>query len=191
MSTRVPHKSNDSGLGLIELIVVIVIVGIIFSAIGTILANSWLAQQSVVTVTEATNRGQVIGSSIERAARNAVDARVTNDADVAVATGTSGTVLWVRTSLPGSLRCQGFRISGEQLQIASSNTALAASSGWSKWKPQVTFEGTGNPFTVDMSDKATYTFSIRTDGAPVDFDGTVAIRSDPLSAADKGTNPCW
>ncbi|MDR7113310.1 type II secretory pathway pseudopilin PulG [Microbacterium trichothecenolyticum] len=191
MSARTQPKSDDSGLGLVELIVVVVVVGIIFAAIGTILTNSWVAQKSVLTVTEATNRGQVVGSALERAARNAVDARVTNDSDVALAAGTGGTVLWVRTSLGGDMRCQGFRISGGELRLAMSNTMLPASAGWARWEPSVTLAATGSPFTVDMGDKATYKFSIDTDASPVDFDGTIAIRSDPLTAADKGTNPCW
>ncbi len=67
-------------------------------AIATIFVNSWRTQEQVTSVTQATNRGQVVGSTIERAMRNALYFDVTE----------SGTVLRVRTSLDGEPEVSGF-----------------------------------------------------------------------------------
>ena len=185
-------RRDESGLGLIELIVAIVVSGIVLAVVATILVNSWSAQEKVLSVTRATNSGQVIGAAIERAVRNSVDLRITDAADNPVATGGSGSVLWVRTSLGGAQRCQGFRLIEGAVQIGRSDTSkLLASKEWPEWSPSVKVGDPTTSFTLTLSKELTYAFSMSTDAAAVDFGGSIAIRSDPLGAADKGVDACW
>lgn len=178
---------DDEGLGLIELIVAVVVSGIVIIAMGMIFINSWRAQEQVVSTTEATNRGQVVSSMIERAMRNALYSEVRQGGAVASA----GDALYVRTSLAGSLRCQAFQLTegvspdfGSVL-LATSNGALPAPS---PWKTGIARQGTTAYFQQAAAGTVTYTFQIETDASPVSFTGDIA----PRSADDgKGKDGCW
>ncbi len=192
MNEHNQRRSDETGLGLIELIVAIVVSGIVLIVIGTMLANSWSAQQKVLGVTAATNRGQVVSSAIERAVRNSLDMRITDAADTPLAAGGNGAVLWVRTSLGGDERCQGFRFVDGGVQAAATSAAkLPASISWSKWSPPFTTTASSAPFSLIASRELKYAFKVETGVAPVDFAGTIAVRSDPLSTTEKGINACW
>ena len=73
------------------MIVALLVSTVVLIAVATILVNSWLTQQDVTSTTEATNRGQLIGQSIERAMRNAVAFDISPD----------GRMLRVHTTLGG------------------------------------------------------------------------------------------
>jgi type II secretory pathway pseudopilin PulG len=170
---------NEAGLSLIELIVAIVVTTIILAGIATILANSWMTQQKVVTVSEATNRGQLVGSAIERAMRNALYFEVSE----------GGTVLQVRTSLAGDLRCQGFRLTDGRAQMTTSSGALTTpNTTWPEWQSGIARRGTADYFapSVDMK-QLTYAFAIQTEASPVDFGARIALRSEP----ELESSPCW
>ena len=70
-------EADDAGLGLIELVVSILVSTLVLIGVGSILVNAWITQGNVTTTNQATSRGQVIASSIERAMRNAVHFDVT------------------------------------------------------------------------------------------------------------------
>lgn len=179
-------EDDDGGLGLIEFIVAIVVSGIVIVAIGMIFINSWRAQEQVVSSTEATNRGQVVASMIERAMRNALDFEV-RQAGVEATVGDS---LYVRTSLTGSLHCQAFQLTegaaptfGSVL-LATSDSALPA---LSPWETGIAKQGTIAYFQRSAAGTLTYTFRIETDASPVSFTGDIA----PRSTQESGSSPCW
>jgi prepilin-type N-terminal cleavage/methylation domain-containing protein len=171
-------RTNDDGLGLIELIVAIVVSGIVVAAIATIFVNSWRTQEQVTSVTQATNRGQVVGSTIERAMRNALYFDVTE----------SGTVLRVRTSLDGSLKCQGFRITDTAAQLTTHASVLASSNTtWATWQTGITQQGSTPYFARTTAGSLTYSFRMSTDASPVSFSG----HAEPRSVQETGSGGCW
>lgn len=181
MNSRVEDHRRaeaEAGLSLIELIIYILLASVLLSAMALILANSWRTQEDVTSVTQATNRGQVMGSAIERAMRNALDF------DVDDATGTE---LRVRTSLGGSLACQAFLLQDGQARLSVSSAAIPAiSSNWADWASGIAQNGS-TPFFVENGDTVSYTFDIETDSAPVRFSGEAAARSTATGVS----SPCW
>jgi hypothetical protein len=176
-SAAMEKDSAEAGLSLVELVVYILLASILLVAMASILVNSWRAQEDVISVTDATNRGQVMGSAVERAMRNALDFDVDS----------SGTVLRVRTSLGGELACQGFLLDdGEARMSTSSGPLLLASSSWGDWESDVIRNGS-TPFFAEVGDTVIYTFDIETDSAPVRFAGEAAARSVPTGVS----SPCW
>lgn len=173
---------DDAGLTLIELIVGIVVSTIVLIGVGTIMINSWLAQNDVLSTTEATNRGQFVSSSIERAMRNALDFEVR----------AGGSQLWVHTTYTDHRECQAFQLTdgvAEMKMGAPSIDALA----WGRWLDAADYSG----FEVDVNvpgtgafaqsgDTLEYDFSIATDSAPVQFSGEASIR-----AGEEGSGGCW
>lgn len=169
-------SSDDEGLSLIELIVYILVASILLIATSVILANSWTTQRNVTDVTEATNRGQVITSTVERAMRNAIAFDVSVD----------GTTLVVHTSLEGGLACQGFLLTAGESRMSLSASALGLTSTWPVWQPGVAQRGS-SPFFSETGTTVAYTFDISTTAAPVRFAGQAAARS----AATGVSAPCW
>ncbi|WES65699.1 prepilin-type N-terminal cleavage/methylation domain-containing protein [Microbacter sp. GSS18] len=172
-------KANERGLGLIELIVAVVVAGIVVAAMATILVNSWRTQEDVTSVTQATNRGQVVSSAIERAVRNALFYQVSD----------GGTVLRVSTSLEGSLKCQGFRLIADgAAHFTTSATALNATlSTWPDWQDGIRPQGTMPFFDDSAPGTVSYAFEIETDSAPVRFSGEVG----PRSVQEGNPDSCW
>jgi type II secretory pathway pseudopilin PulG len=169
----------DVGLSLIELIVVIVITGIVMGAVVTIFVNSWRTQEEVVSVSEATNRGQLVSSAVERAVRNSVA--------VDVGTASGGTVLRVKTTLGGELACQGFFLVDGGSHWTTSLGALGATpSAWPEWTDGVVQQGFTPFFVLTADGVVEYSFDVATESAPVRFNGEVSPRSLP-----EGSSPCW
>jgi prepilin-type N-terminal cleavage/methylation domain-containing protein len=165
---------GDEGFSLIEMIVAIGVASIILAAVSAFLVNSWRAQKTVESVSSATNHGQIIGSMIERAVRNAENLTVTGDE------------LKVWTSLDGSaLKCQGFRIASGTVQVMTSSGTLPAS--WPQWSPSLAVAGASPYFTRSTSDVVSYSFDIDTDGATVRISG----ESQPRSELRSGNGSCW
>ncbi|GAA1671364.1 hypothetical protein [Microbacterium lacus] len=170
------RKADDDGLSLIELIVYFLIASIVVLATAAILVNSWTTQRNVTNVTEATNRGQVITSAVERAMRNAIAFDVSAD----------GSTLIVHTSLGSGLECQGFSLATGESRMTARSTALGASSTWPVWQPGIAQRGS-TPFFAETGATVKYTFDITTTAAPVRFGGQAAARS----AATGVSAPCW
>lgn len=177
----------DAGLTLIELIVGIVVSTIVLAAVGTIFINSWLTQNDVLSTSEATNRGQLMGSSIEKAMRNALYFEVK----------ASGSELWVRTTFSDSRHCQAFRVSDGMAETKSDATSVAAGP-WGTWLDVADYDSfevnvvvpAAGAFTQTPSTgtgtSLDYDFSVDTDSAPVQFSGDVSIR-----AGEAGNGGCW
>ncbi|TDN93234.1 prepilin-type N-terminal cleavage/methylation domain-containing protein [Microbacterium sp. BK668] len=175
MTNRTSARHDDSGLGLIELIVVIVVTGIIMAAIVSIFVNSWKTQDQVTSETGGTNRGQVVGSMIEQAVRNSLYLSVNS----------AGDELRVRTSLSGSaLKCQGFKVASTGVQIATSSTSIGTT--WPAWQPAIKIVGSAPYFTL-TNGVLSYSFDVQTESAPVRISGDVAVRSDQ----ETGNGGCW
>ncbi|QIG40937.1 hypothetical protein G5T42_16865 [Microbacterium sp. 4R-513] len=175
MTHHTSKRDDDSGLGLIELIVVLVVTGIIMIAIASIFVNSWKTQDQVTSVTGSTNRGQVVGSMIERAVRNSLYLSVNG----------AGDELRVRTSLDGTaLKCQGFKVASTGVQVATSSTSIGTT--WPAWKPAIKAVG-GAPYFTLTNGVLSYSFDIQTESAPVRISGDVAVRSDQ----ETGNGGCW
>ncbi|WP_169582762.1 MULTISPECIES: hypothetical protein [Microbacterium] len=170
-------EDSEAGVTLVELIIYVLLVGIILIATTMILTNSINTQRDVTSVSQATNRGQVMGRAIERAVRNALAFEV--DA--------TGTQLRVRTSLPGSLACQAFQLTAGQARLALESTALPAlASDWTDWEDGVAQDGS-TPFFATSGQQVFYTFEITTEAAPVRISGEASTRSTPTGV----TAPCW
>lgn len=183
--TNRKRSLGDDGLGLIELIVAIVVSGIVMAAIVTIFFNSWKAQQDVLSVSEATNRGQLVGSAIEKAVRNAVDMQF--DASTGV--------LKVQTSL--AAECQGFFVGlnpetpADETPVttvltAASGGALTEPENWNVWDPALTLRASESSLARSGT-KVSYVFVIETESAPVRIDGGATQRT--ITGSED--NPCW
>lgn len=170
-----PH--DDEGLSLVELIVYIVIAGILAGSITMIFVNTWKAEQSVASQTQATTRGQLIGSEIEKAVRNAVDVQVSTDA--------TGSTLMVSTALSGSQHCQAFSFLGGNARMTLSSSAITTTADtWPLWQSGVIQSGS-TPFFSQVGNTVSYVFSLGSSSAPVLFSGQVAQRSA------QGESTCW
>lgn len=172
--------ADDAGLSLIELIIYVVLASVILGGMATILINSWSTQQDVQTTTQATNRGQLIGQSIERAVRNAEAFDVSPD----------GTMLRVHTTLGGDRACQAFWFTGGAAYMTSSAGPLPAATtvAWpAPWIPGGVVQNGSTAFFVQDNFALTYTFDIETESAPVRFEGDVSQRTPETGA----TTPCW
>ncbi|WP_127475543.1 type IV pilus modification PilV family protein [Microbacterium sulfonylureivorans] len=172
------HDSHrDAGVSLIELIVYVLLASIVVLTTAMILINSWNTQKDVTSVSEATNRGQSMGSTIERAMRNALDFEVSPDQQE----------LRVRTSLTGSQQCQAFYLATGTSRLAQSSGLLpSTTTSWTVWNTGVKKNG-ATPFFVATGQHLVYTFDIETDSAPVRFSGEVSTRSTPTGVS----SPCW
>jgi len=182
-----PSDADDAGLSLIELVIYVLLVSVLLGAMATILINSWSTQQDVQTTTQATNRGQLIGQSIERAVRNSEAVKVSDDKSM----------LSVHTTFGGERTCQAFWFAGGALYMTNSAGILPApapsggstppSAGWPQpWVPsKVVPTGPAGVFD-EAGMTVTYSFDIDTDSAPVRFSGEVSRRY-----AMGDTSPCW
>jgi Tfp pilus assembly protein PilW len=173
---NIGSRGDDKGISLIELIVYVLVGSILLLATTAILINSWTTQRNVTAVSDATNRGQVITSTVERAMRNAVAFDVSMD----------GTTLLVHTSLAGDLTCQGFFFAAGESRMYLSPSTLSSPSAWSVWQPGIAQRGS-TPFFAETGATVAYTFDITTTAAPVRFAGQAAARS----AATGVSAPCW
>jgi prepilin-type N-terminal cleavage/methylation domain-containing protein len=193
-SAPIEHKRcPDAGLSLIELIVAVVVSTIVLAGIATVFVNSWLAQSDVLSTSEATNRGQLVSSAVEKAMRNALHFEVFEGA----VTQANGSELRVRTTLPGDLECQAFHVADGVAEMKSSNSRVDLA-GWGSWLDVTNYDAfvvnvkapTTGAFrqtpTTGAGTTLTYDFAVRTDSAPVKFTGEVSIR-----AAEAGTGGCW
>ncbi|KQP71017.1 hypothetical protein ASF40_04130 [Microbacterium sp. Leaf288] len=193
------HGTSDreAGMGLIELVIAAIISLIVLGGIATILVNSWLTQSDVLSTSEATNRGQLVSSTLEKAMRNAVYFEIHG----------GGSEVWVRTTfdkdlngdgvVDDELHCQAFHIANGVAEMKSDNLDVA-SAAWSTWL-DVTDYGA---FVVNVQAPSVgafrqtpttgagttlfYSFSVATDSAPVKFAGEVSIR-----AGEAGDGGCW
>ena len=172
MTMPTNNERSDAGVTLIELIIYVVLVTLVLGGVAMILINSWRTQENVLSESEATNRGQLVSSSIERAVRNGVAIDVQDD-----------NTLRVHTSLGGERACQGFSFAGDNASMRMTSGALGT--GWAQWQDGITAIS-GQPFLERDGATVTYAFEIATSGAPVRFVGTVAARN-PTGVS----SPCW
>ena len=70
-SDIIPAARDDSGLGLIELLIYCMLLGVILAVTGGILISSLSAQRQVTGLTETADVGQLISRSVEEGVRNA------------------------------------------------------------------------------------------------------------------------
>ncbi|WP_109209219.1 MULTISPECIES: prepilin-type N-terminal cleavage/methylation domain-containing protein [Microbacterium] len=184
---------RDAGMTLIELIVGIIVSMLVLGGIATVLINSFITQNSVLSTSEATNRGQLVGSAVEKAMRNAVYSTVTS----------GGTVLLVETTFdaPGDTRhCQAFRLADKTAQTASSATDITVPA-WGTWLEDdaarqwtvLVRQNGSTPFFAQTDPTqpnggVRYVFDIETDSAPVVFRGEVRPEWQPAAGGDA---TCW
>jgi prepilin-type N-terminal cleavage/methylation domain-containing protein len=167
---------HESGFSLIEIIVTIVVAGILSTAIVMIFVNSWRTQERVTSVTEATTRGQLVSSALERAMRNAR----------AFVLSPEGDSLMVYTTLEGK-DCQGFSFEGGDLRFAQRETDLETVE-WPLWQDRIEAVD-GGDFLTPTATGVAYSFSISADGAPVRFSGEASFRTPQSGEVDVST--CW
>lgn len=174
-------SSSESGLTLIELLVTMFVSVIVLAAVGVMLVNSLLTQNQVLSTSEATNRGQLISTQVERAMRNAAYFEVSPDR----------TTLYVRTTFTGERRCQAFTIENgvARMKMDSVNVEGVEWGTWLDASQYPRFEvdvrvPVGGAFT-EAGDTLRYDFSIATDSAPVYFNGESSYRL-PAAARNRG-----
>jgi type II secretory pathway pseudopilin PulG len=154
-----PADHGDGGLSLLELIIALMLSGLIVAAVASFFISSLRTQQEVTSVTATTSRGQLVGSMIERAVRNALY--------VAPIGAAGSDTLTVRTSLDGELTCQTFDFSGGSIEVTTSNDT---------WQPELQAVGP-SPVFRETGDQVSYSFDLDTDSAPVHISGEVGPRS--------------
>lgn len=177
------HLDDDAGVTLLELIVGILVSTIVLIGVGSVLIGAWLTQSDVLSTSEATNRGQLVSSAVERAMRNGLYFDVS----------AGGTVLMVETTLGGTLKCQAFRLDDEIAEMKTASSGLAAAP-WGTWLAadsergwQTLVRQAGSThFFVRTDETLTYTFDIETDSAPVQFRGEASVRW-----TESGSTSCW
>ncbi|MEU1973687.1 prepilin-type N-terminal cleavage/methylation domain-containing protein [Microbacterium sp. NPDC019599] len=164
---------DDEGLSLVELIVYIVILGIVMIALTTMFVNTYKAQASVTSQTQATSRGQLVASEIERAMRNAIAFTVSAD----------GSTLHVNTSFSGSKQCQVFALTSDGLKMSLSASPAPAEATWPVWQERVALVNATTPaFTPLGADGVSYAFNATNDSGPVRFAGNAYMRNDKSGA---------
>lgn len=177
MTAAIQHETqHDAGMSLVELIIGMLIASVVLGVTVLIFINSLRTQATVTSVTQATNTGQVMASTIERAVRNADFVEVSADQRT----------LQVQTSLGGALTCQGFHLSGDTIHMTLRSTPLGDPSLWPDWQRGVAAHG-ADPFVMRVGRGVTYAFDMTTDAAPVLFTGEAALRS--ISTGE--TKTCW
>lgn len=182
-----PRGRGDDGLSLIEMIVGVVVSSLVLIGIGTVIVNSWLAQNNVLSTSEATNRGQLVASAIERSMRNAEYFEVK----------ASGSQLWVRTSFDDERHCQAFQIYDGVAATMRHATSLSSET----WRPMLDATDydrfivnlkvpVAGAFTqkppTGIGSVLEYDFEVVTESAPVQFSGEVSVR-----AVQAGNGGCW
>lgn len=179
-----PSLGDDAGYSFVELVVVVVILGLLGSVIAIIFANTWRTQQNVTDQAQATTRGQLIASEVERAMRNAIAFQVED----------GGNTLKVNTSLDGGgLQCQAFTFDGGKLRMVLRDPPGGLPEVWPVWNDQVKKSGTSDYFALNGANGVTYTFDATATGqavtatAPVHFTGDAYMRN----AAEGTMSPCW
>jgi Tfp pilus assembly protein PilW len=193
-SAPIEHEGcPDAGLSLIELIVSVVVSIIVLVGIATVFVNSWLTQSDVLSTSEATNRGQLVSSAVEKAMRNALYFEVL-EGSVQQA---SGSELRVRTTLAGELECQAFHIADGVAEMKSSDSDVHLAT-WGSWLDVTNYDafvvnvnapGVGTfsqTPTTGVGTTLIYNFAVDTDSAPVNFNGEVSVR-----AGETGNGGCW
>ncbi len=178
MTRRSTPEGNapDAGITLIELIIGMLIASVVLGATVLIFVNSWRTEASVTSTTQATNTGQVVASTIERAVRNADFVEVAADHKT----------LQVQTSLGGSLTCQGFHLAGDALRMTIRSTPLGSPALWPEWEDGLAAQGAA-PFVSRTEHTVNYAFDMTTDALPVHFTGQASLRS--VSTGE--TRTCW
>ncbi|GAA3623118.1 hypothetical protein GCM10022200_01670 [Microbacterium awajiense] len=170
-------RQDDDGLSLIEVIVYVVVLGILMIVVTMIFINTWTAQASVASQTQATTRGQLVASQFERALRNAVDYSIEE----------SGTVLKINTTFTGTRQCQGFALTDSGLAMTiTSNNAEQPIADWPIWQDRVEAITGTTPFTDVDSTTIAYAFNAVSDSAPVRFTGDTYMRNQRA-----GMDGCW
>lgn len=162
-------EQDDDGLTLIEVVIYMVVLSIITIAIVMILTNTMRAQASVTSQSQATTRGQLVASEVEKAMRNAV----------AFAVSADGTTLRVNTSFGGTQQCQAFSLEPEGLKMSISGSPAPDITTWPIWQKRVAaVDASTQVFTALGSDGVAYAFNSTSDSAPVRFAGNAYTRND-------------
>lgn len=105
---------DDDGLSLIELIVVVLVLGLIFSGVAVMFTNILSTERNVTTQSDATVRGQSFASRIEKAMRNAT------------AFSWSSNTLTVQVGTGGSVTCETFSAATAKVRLTNDVVAFGA-----------------------------------------------------------------
>ncbi|WP_269454405.1 type II secretion system protein [Microbacterium sp. TNHR37B] len=113
-------SSGESGMSLIELLVVIVVSGIVLSVVAAVFVNGWTAQQQASARNAATAELNAITADVTESVRNATVTRVSAggtrlDAKVLGADGAT----W---------QCRAWHLDAGRLRYSSGTSARSASS---------------------------------------------------------------
>jgi len=124
---------DDDGLSLVELVFYVVILGLITTGIAVVFFHTWKAQASVSDQVDATERGQLVSSQIEKALRSAVAYEITDPS--LTASGSTGSTLVVATAMTGSNACMAFGLGGGTAQLTTTSGGAVTPAPWPTWRP--------------------------------------------------------
>lgn len=186
--------TEDDGLSLIELIFYVVILGLITTGIAVVFFNTWKAQASISDQVDATERGQLVSSQIEKAMRNAVAYKIT-DPSLALSL-TSGSTLVVATSMTGTNACMAFNLNGGTAQLTTTSGGAVGPAPWPTWQSGInahpTSAGTPLPFFSQAGSDVAYSFDVTSANGPaVHFEGTVYLRNTGGTLPGGGSQRCF
>lgn len=121
------RASDDDGLSLIELIVVIVVSGLFAGLLTALFINGWTTQERSVARDSATGQASVVKSTFSHALRNATAVRVSESG-----TRVDAVVAEVDDSLTGwAWECRAWVLKDESIRYSAGASALGAdTSGW-------------------------------------------------------------
>ena len=205
--TDLRSRENDRGMTLVELIVYMILLGIVVSIIASVIISTLQKQREIGKISEVTNTGQGVVSSIDMAVANA--------AGFSLRTSPAGSQLLVtktRSTLddPAAVneaRCIGYFYDATTKTLHSVSDPLGSpgtprsrvadtpsftgAAGWPVLAEDVTASSAG-PFFARLADasKLSVRFSIASlaDRAPVTFEVTTGTRGQG-TITDSGA--CW
>ncbi|MGN7862025.1 PilW family protein [Microbacterium sp. 22303] len=181
-----PNGRDDDGFSLVELIFFVLILGLITTGIAVLFFNTWKAQASVSDQVDATERGQLVASQIERAMRDGIAFSVSSGSTLMVATSSTSNVCVGFTFVDGNATPPG----AANLAITSGASLSAAS--WSTWQSGIVAHPLGGGgfdpfFSLVGPNRIRYSFDVKSvNGPTVHFEGTGYLRS-----ASGPTDPNW
>lgn len=188
-------SADDEGFSLVELIFYVVILGLITTGIAVVFFNTWKAQASVSDQVDATERGQLVASQMEKAMRNAVAYEIT---DPTLASSlSSGSTLVVATAMSGSNACMAFNLTGGTAQLTTTSGARVAAAPWPTWQSGITqHKNSGGvlvPFFTQVGSDVAYSFDVTSANGPtVHFEGTAYLRNPSWGTLPGGgTQTCF
>lgn len=185
---------RDDGVTLVELLIYIFLAVIVLAIVGSILINSFRAENQVRDAAESADTAQLIAESLGRGIRNASAIEVSAPAADSLLVRTRS----IDASAGGSWYCHAWIWSGDELRTTRSTTAISSTpdaatiAGWTLLATDVERVG-GAPLFSLGADERSVDVRLMVGvgiGVPVLID-SVMVAQQPIPVTGKVTAPCF